>query len=86
MRILIHKDFRKRYEKLRRGEQQKVDDRIRLFAGDSFHPLLNNHALHEPYLGCRSINITGDIRAIYETGMPEAAHFIALGTHAELYE
>lgn len=86
MRILFHKDFRKRYEKLRRGEQQKTDDRIRLFETDPFHPLLNNHALHEPYQGCRSINVTGDIRAVYEVLAPEVMHFIALGTHAELYE
>ncbi len=86
MHVLLHKDFHKRYKKLRRGEQQRVDDRIQLFVTDTFHPLLNNHALHEPYSGCRSINVTGDIRAVYEIVAPEVAHFIALGTHAELYE
>jgi addiction module RelE/StbE family toxin len=86
MQILFHKDFRKRYKKLRRGEQQKTDDRIRLFETEMFHPLLNNHELHEPYEGCRSINITGDIRAVYEEIGSNAVHFIALGTRSELYE
>lgn len=86
MRTLFYRDFRKCYKKLRRGEQQKTDDRIRLFETDPSHQLLNNHALHEPYHGCRSINITGDIRAVYEEITPDIAHLIALGTHAELYE
>lgn len=86
MRILFHKDFRKRYKKLRHGERQKTDDRIRLFETNRFHVLLNNHTLHEPYHGCRSINITGDVRAVYEEIGPNAVHFIALGTHSELYE
>ena len=86
MRILFHKDFRKRYKKLRQGEQQKTDDRIELFEINRTHILLNNHALHDLYRGCRSINITGDIRAVYEEIGFDTVHFIALGTHSELYE
>lgn len=86
MRILFHRDFRKRYKKLRQGERRKADDRIRLFEVEHLHPLLNNHALHDPYEGCRSINITGDIRAVYEEIGADTVHFIVLGTHAELYE
>jgi addiction module RelE/StbE family toxin len=86
MRILFHKDFRKCYKKLRQGEQQKTDNRIQLFEMNRFHLLLNNHALHDQYDGCRSINVTGDIRAVYEEIGSDTVHFIALGTHSELYE
>jgi addiction module RelE/StbE family toxin len=86
MRILFHRDFRKSYKKLRQNERRKADDRIRLFETDMSHPLLNNHELHNPYEGCRSINVTGDIRAVYEQIGSDIMHFIALGTHSELYE
>jgi len=86
MKIIFHRDFHKRYCKLRKGEQRKVDDRIRLFEKYPFHPPLNNHALRHPYEGSRSINITGDLRAIYEELDPDTVHFITIGTHPELYE
>ena len=85
MRIVLHKDFHKCYWKLRQGEQQKADTRIQLFQKNPFHPVLNNHALHGVYQGYRSINITGDLRAIYEEVNSDTVHFIALGTHQELY-
>lgn len=86
MKIILHKDFHKRYGKLKQGEKQKVDRRIRLFEKDPFDTLLNNHALHGAYQGCRSINIAGDLHAIYEEIDYDTVHFVALGTHAELYE
>ncbi len=85
MKIILHKNFLKRYQKLQHGEQQKTDERILLFQQNSFHPLLDNHALHDPYRGCRSINITGDLRAIYKEIGADLIHFIELGTHHELY-
>jgi mRNA-degrading endonuclease YafQ of YafQ-DinJ toxin-antitoxin module len=56
-----------------------------LFAEDRFHSQLNNHSLNYPYKGCRSINISGDVRAIYEE-VPEGILFIRIGSHSELYE
>ena len=85
MRIIFHRDFHKRYAKMRPSEQKRTDERIRLFAQNPFHPILENHALHHPYEGCRSINITGDLRAIYREVSPDVIHFIITGTHPELY-
>lgn len=85
MRAIFHKKFRKRYERLQRGEKNSTEERIRLFYENSFHPLLDNHALHGIYQGCRSINITGNLRAVYEEIDSDTVHFIALGTHTELY-
>ena len=86
MILIFHKDFSKRYAKLQQGEKQKTDARIRLFEGNPFHPILYNHALGGIYQGCRSVNITGNFRAIYEEIDPNTIHFIALGTHPELYD
>ena len=86
MKILFHKDFHRRYWKLQQGEKQKTDARIQLFEKNPFHPLLNNHPLHGKYQGRRSINITGDLRAIYDEVDSDTFHFITLGTHPELYE
>ncbi|MBI3442446.1 MAG: type II toxin-antitoxin system mRNA interferase toxin, RelE/StbE family [Candidatus Sungbacteria bacterium] len=86
MRAIFHKRFQKRYEKLRRGEKHSTQERIRLFYESPFHPLLDNHALQGEYKGYRSINVTGDLRAIYEEINSDTVHFTKLGTHPELYE
>ncbi len=86
MKIILHGNFKKRYKKLNISQQRRFKERRDLFLKNPLHPLLNNHALHHPYEGYRSINVTGDLRAIYEETSPDTAHFIALGTHPELYE
>lgn len=86
MDVYFHVRFRKRYRKLRSGERKQCDERIALFIRDSLHPLLNNHPLNGEYTGYRSINITGDLRAIYEPISKNRAFFSLLGTHQELYE
>ena len=65
--------------------QIKFGERLLLFSKDMFHPLLNNHALRGIYKDTRSINVTGDYRALY-THDGEKVVFIAIGTHSELYE
>ena len=85
MRAIFHKKFRRHYERLQQGEKRSTEERIHLFYENPFHPLLENHALHGVWQGRRSINITGDLRAIYEEVNSDTAHFVALGTHPELY-
>lgn len=86
MRIFLHRNVKKRYKKLSTPEQRHFKERRNLFLESPFHPLLNNHGLQGEYQGCRSINITGNLRAIYEEIDSNTVHFIALGTHSELYE
>lgn len=84
MEIRYANKFLKRYEQADRKIQAAFDKRRTIFKQDPFHPLLNNHKLTGTYEGCRSINITGDWRAVYlETS--EAIVFINLGTHSQLY-
>ena len=84
MKIQLHKDFEKQYQKLRTNEKRKFKERRDLFMQDQFNPILNNHSLKGKYLGYRSINITGDLRAIYiEEG--EIVIFVAIDSHSNLY-
>ena len=85
IKIEYHKHFIKAYHKLSAKEQKAIDDRIRVFSKDPFSPKLENHALTGKYQGYRSINITGDYRAIYISVNEENVLFVRIGTHAQLY-
>lgn len=85
MIINFHKNFTKKFKKLPKKFQNQFYERLIIFETNKFAEILNNHGVHYPYSGCRSINITGDIRALYEkTG--DIITFIQIGTHAELYD
>lgn len=85
MIIKLHKNFEKQYQKLRESEKKKFKQRRDLFLKDEFHPLLNNHALQGKYQGLRSINVTGDLRAIYQKLRKVEIIFIAIDSHSNLY-
>jgi len=86
MRLVFSSRFVKKYRKLSTSLRGKTDDRLRIFILEPLHPLLDNHPLHGKYGDCRSISITGDVRAIYELLAEDLAYFITIGTHSELYE
>jgi addiction module RelE/StbE family toxin len=65
--------------------QTKFSDKLLFFIKNINHPLLNNHPLSGEWSGCRSINITGDFRAVYEELDNNHFEFVAIGTHSELY-
>jgi addiction module RelE/StbE family toxin len=85
MVITFAKSFYKDYEKLSKNKQDQFWNRLDLFKEDQQNPLLNNHKLHGPYDGFYSINISGDIRAIYEQPNKNKVLFIKIGTHNQLY-
>ncbi len=84
MTIVFHKDFKKKYIKLPPKIIEKLNDRLRLFGKDEFDPALNNHALKGKWMGYRSINVTGDMRAVFKRDL-ESAFFVAIDTHSNLY-
>lgn len=85
MSLVFHKHFEKMANKLSPKVKQKMVERIALFTNDPLNSLLRNHALHTPYKGSYSIDITGDHRAIYELIDSETALFTHVGTHSQLY-
>jgi len=84
MEIKFEKPFTKRYLKLSKRLRVQCDERIILFQEDRMHPLLDDHPLHGEYAGCRSINVTGDYRAIY-VEVRDIVWFTRIGTHHELF-
>lgn len=85
MNIVFHQNFKRQYNKLRVGEKKKCDERIMLFMQNPRHPILNNHVLAGHLKKYRSINITGDLRALYEVVTQDTALFITIDTHSNLY-
>ena len=82
---VLHKSFKKEFQKLPIKIQKQFFERADLFLKNQSHPLLNNHSVHSAYPGWRSINITGDYRALYEVIDEGIVVFMKIGTHSELY-
>lgn len=85
MKVFFHRKFDKMFEKLPELVKRKFRERKHLFLQDLFHPLLNNHALTGPYETFRSINVTGDYRALYRHLSEKEILFTHIGTHHELF-
>ena len=64
--------------------RQKLLERIEMFAENPLHPTLRNHQLKRKWKEYRSIDVTGDVRAIYLQREDEAI-FDTIGTHSQLY-
>ncbi len=85
MSISYHQHFIKAYKKLSQKLQQVTDDKIRIFRREPSQRELNNHKLHGKWEGYRSINITGDYRAIFCISEDQHVIFSLVGTHHQLY-
>lgn len=84
MNISYSKTFIKQAKRLKPELRQRLQARIQLFGNNPLHITLRNHALKGKYKEYRSIDITGDIRALYLQKDDEAI-FDAIGTHSQLY-
>lgn len=84
MIIYLHKNFIRGYKKITKTQKNKFKERKNLFFQDEFNPILNNHALAGKYKGYRSINVTGDLRAVFKRTENEAI-FVAIDSHSNLY-
>lgn len=85
MIVRYHSRFLKVFRKLPLKIQDRFFARLSLFQREPFHPLLNNHSVEAVYPGWRSINVTGDYRALFEVVSDDALVFMKIGTHSELY-
>lgn len=84
MNVSYHKKFSKALKTQPKNIQDKFLETLDLFLEDQFHPALHNHALNPPFQGLRSIDITPDVRALYEENANEI-FFVRIGTHSQLY-
>ena len=87
MRIDYSKKFIKQLKKSSVVIKKKFRERLALFIQNKKDPILNNHKLKGKFKEFRSINITGDYRAIFqEMENGDIVIFLLIGTHSELYE
>lgn len=98
MPVRFSKNFTKCYDKANSKTRTAFDKRLKIFLQNPFHPTLNNHSLTGNFAGYRSINITGDWRAIYSVrnklvysefnlkNQEKQIIFELLGTHSQLYK
>ena len=83
--FILVKSFEKAYTKQTKEVKDFFRERRNLLLIEPLHPILNNHPLHGKWKGYRSINITGDTRAIYKMeGF--IAIFYTIDTHSNLYK
>lgn len=84
MTISYSKGFIKQAKKLNPEVRKKLLERVAIFSDNPLHPVLRNHQLRGKYKEYRSIDVTGDIRALYLQRENEAI-FDVVGTHSQLY-
>ena len=86
MQIEYSKNFIKEFGKCPVNIKTNFKKRLELFINDQFNNTLNNHPLSGKLKKYRSINITGDWRAIFEEiDDGRIIYFVAIGTHSQLY-
>ena len=85
MQYLLSKEFEKGFAKLPKSTKQKVISTLTKFVANPNDPSLRNHSLQGRYSGHFSLNVTGDVRAIYVYVEAEIVYFVAIGTHSQLY-
>lgn len=86
MKIEYSKKFIKDFRNCPEFIKEKFKARLEIFIKDKNNPILNNHELLGVLKWYRSLNITGDWRAIFQDLNSEIAYFIAIGTHSKLYK
>jgi addiction module RelE/StbE family toxin len=85
MDVKFEKTYVKQYQRLPVKTRQKADQRVALLLSGKLGKQLNDHALTGKCQGYRSINITGDIRALYYQRGNTLVIFAFIGSHSQLY-
>lgn len=85
MKVIKYRLFEKSFQKAPLEIKSKFNERIKIFYQSTTATVLDNHALHGKYTGCRSIKITGDWRVIYKEISNDTVILINIGTHSQLY-
>lgn len=86
MVIETTKAFDKQYAKLNIKIKTAFKNQVEVFKSNPFDKVLRNHALKGKYLGYRSMDVTGDVRALYTTQGDTIIIFGFIGTHSQLYK
>lgn len=86
MIIDFHRNFDRRFAKLTLKRKGQFKLRLMEFIEDPYRTTLNNHSLKGKYQGYRSINIAGDLRAVFIHHSDSHVEFVDIGSHSQLYK
>ncbi len=79
------KSFSKQFKVLRPKQKERFYERLELFRRNPHDKALRDHALKGKYNRYRSIDIEGDLRALYYVKGDTIVIFGFIGTHSQLY-
>lgn len=85
MEIIFHRTFRQQYKKVSLKGREQFQERLQLWLENPTHPSLRMHPLKGRYAGYWSMNINGDIRALYREEGNTIIIFAFIGTHSQTY-
>jgi len=85
MIIRYEKGFKKQFKKLPAKYQEQFYERLKIFVADPSNPALRVHPLKGQFAGYWSMNVNGDIRALYLLEGETLIIFALIGSHSELY-
>lgn len=85
MKVRFGRQFEKQFAKLPARAQGRFGERLEVWLNDPFDSRLRNHPLRGAWVGYRSIDVTGDYRAVYRMASDQTGEFVAIGTHSQLY-
>lgn len=85
MKIRYSSKFKNQYAKLSEKLPAQFDSRLALFLIDSSYPQLRVHPLTGKYAGYCSLNVNGDLRALYLGQGDVIIIFNLIDTHNQLY-
>jgi addiction module RelE/StbE family toxin len=86
MKVIFHSHFIKKYSKLSKNIRAKTDEKLFLFETDTRNPILNTHQLNGVWKDHWSINITGNIRAVFIFIANDTVQFVEVDNHNNLYK
>lgn len=85
MEYVLSKRFEKAFKKLPKPVQKKVVVVLEKFVANPDDPTLRKHHLSGKWSNHFSVDVTGDVRAVYVYMSDDIVHFVAVGSHSELY-
>jgi len=85
MQIQYTRTFKKQYKKLPEHFQLQFDERVKLFLKDPADSRLRVHPLQGKFAGYWSLNVNGDLRALFFKQGNQLILFVLIGTHSQLY-
>ena len=89
MDVLFSTTFKKQYKKTTSSIKNSFQIKLNIFIQDKNNYQLRSHSLKGEFKGLKSINITGDWRALYKEAIENdqvIITFVLLGTHSQLYK